>query len=182
MSKVTLVLIGFVALVAALIFLAIGSSFQHSANILEHEHPSKSISHSINKGIFIDTLEIFFYDTAELNDIGRQIKIDIVPTTCWIEKSLLWKSGAIDLDSIGFQKDSINLVLLFDSYVNNQRWAPINSGQYYGKFKIGSGDSSSVYIDNHAARLDFKIATQQLLDTIRIVAKGKEIIKIKPRN
>lgn len=183
MNKVRLILIGLAVFFAALVFLTIGLSFKHSADILEYNHPSSSIGHSIDKKVFIDTLDILFADTAELNDIGQQRKINIVPTISWIEKSTYWKSGTMKLDSLGFYEDTVNLVVLFESYVDGQRWHPVNVGQYYGRFTTSNGDSSSVYIDDNESRLDFKIPTQKLLDTIRLGTKNKErIIIIKQRN
>jgi hypothetical protein len=88
----------------------------------------------------------------------------------------------MDVDSVRFYEDTVNLVLLFKSYVNGQRWAPINSGHYIGKFKTGNGDSSSIYMDDNETRLDFKMPTRQFLDTIRLDTKNKERIIIKRRN
>src|SRR6185436_14785698 len=180
MSKVGTVLIGFVIFVATLIYLAIGSSLKHSTDILEYEHPSKNIRHSTDKGIFIDTLDIVSSDTAEFNDIDRLIKI--VPTTSWIEKATYWKSGTMDLDSLGFHKDTVNLVVQFESFVNGQRWTPINSGHFIGEFKSNYHDSSKVYIEDNAIRLDFKMSTGQVTDTIQLVTKNKERIIIKRRD
>lgn len=181
MNKVGVVLIGFGVFVAALVFLAIESSFKHMADTLEYGNPSRSIGHSIDKKVFIDTLDILLADTAELNDIGRQKKTYVVPTISWIEKSTYWKSDEVNLDPLGFEEDTVNLVLLFESYVDGERWRPVNSGQYYGRFKSTNGDSSSLYIDDNGSRLDFKIPTRQLLDTIRLETKNKEEIIIRRR-
>ena len=45
-----------------------GSILGHAGNILEYDHPSRNIGHSIEKDIFIDTSEIVESDTIKTNE------------------------------------------------------------------------------------------------------------------
>ncbi len=153
---------------------------KHGADILEFDYPSRSIGHSIDKGVFIDTMDILFADTIKVNNFERNI--NIWPTASWIEKEVYWKSGEMDLDSIGLFSDTVQLVISFKNFVNGKEWAPKNNGFYIGELQNINGDQQSVYIDDNITRINFRMFIGLLKDTIRLTAKNEEQLVIKRRN
>lgn len=149
----------------------------HMGDILEFEHPSRNIGHSIKKGIFIDTLEIVESDTIRTNSFER---IDILPISSWIEKKTYWKSGTMDLDSLGFISDTVVLIVNFRNFKNEKTWAPKNNGYYIGDFENSKGHHESVYIDDDITQLRFEIRIDEVRDTIRLTTKDKEQIVLSP--
>jgi hypothetical protein len=57
-------------------------SMKHSGDIVVFEYPSSNIMHSVEKKIFIDTLEIAMADTIKIKDD----KICLFPFEAWLEK------------------------------------------------------------------------------------------------
>lgn len=149
-----------------------GSVLGRMGNVLEFDHPSRSIGHSIEKEVFIDTLEIAGPDTIKTDDFER---IDILPTSSWIEKKTYWKSGTMDLDSLGFVPDTIVLIVNFSNFKNGKPWTP-DHGYNIGDFETSKGTHESVYIDSHITRLHFDSPLGELSDTIRLTTKYREQI------
>ena len=148
------------------------SVLHNSWDILDFDQPSRDIRHSIEKGIFIDTLEIVKPDTIKTN---RFEKIDILPTSSWIEKKTFWKSGTMNLDSLGLTSDTVELIVNFKNFVNGKQWAP-NSGYTVVDFQNNNGDNVSVYIGEEITQLNFKISYEQVKDTIRLITKNNQRI------
>jgi len=149
------------------------SVLHNSSDILEFDHPSRDILHSIEKGIFIDTLEIVNSDTIKTN---RFEKIDILPTSSWIEKKTFWKSGTMNLDSLGLTSDTVELIVNFKNFVNGKQWAPSKNGYDIIEFQNNNGDNVSVYMDEEITQLNFKISYEQVKDTIRLATKNNQRI------
>jgi hypothetical protein len=151
---------------------------QHGANILEYEHPSNDIEHSIKKNVFIDSLGIIDPDTIKTNRFQR---IDIFPTSSWIEKKAYWKSATPDLDSLGFLSDTVELIVNFRNFVNGKPWAPKNSGDHIINFNDGQGDTASVYMDDETTQLSFTIPMMRTGDTIELTSDSSEKIVLMKR-
>jgi len=172
------------AILGIIIFLTIGmlsfwaSVMKYSANILEYEHPSRDIPHAIDKGIFIDSLDILSKDTIRTNKFE---KIDIVPITAWIEKKAFWKSGEQDLDSIGFYSDTVMLIINFKGFTNGKPTEKRNSGSVIIEFKNDFDDTEWVYSGDDKVQLDFKLNKAQVLDTSRLISPDGQRIVIKKR-
>jgi len=149
----------------------------HGASILEFDHPSRNIGHSIEKKIFIDTLSIVEPDTIITKGLGR---IDILPTSSWIEKKTYWKSGAMDLDSLGFISDSVVLIVNFRNFKDGRPWTP-TSGYYIGDFEDSKGNHESVYIDEEITQLRFETRIVDVGDTIQLTTKDQEQIILHKR-
>jgi hypothetical protein len=148
-------------------------ALKHAANILEFEHPSRDIRHAIEKKLFIDTLYIVHPDTIRTNSHER---IDILPKSSWIEKTTYWKSGMMDLDSIGFNSDIVWVIGNFNNFMNGKPWKPENDGFHVGDFRDKTGNKQSVYMDNEKTQLSFKIPLDQLADTFRVATGSNEQI------
>jgi hypothetical protein len=156
-----------------------GSILGHGGDILEYDHPSRNIGHSIEKDIFIDTLDIIESDTIKTN---RFEQIDILPTSSWIEKKTYWKSGTMDLDSLGFISDTVVVLVNFRNFKNGKEWAPENNGFYIGDFENSKGHHESVYINDDITQLRFEIQIDETNDTVRLTTKDKEqIVLLKKR-
>jgi hypothetical protein len=154
-----------------------GSILRHSGDILEFDHPSRNIAHSVEKDIFIDTLEIIESDTIKTN---RLKQIDILPISSWIEKKTYWKSGTMDLDSLGFVPDTVVVIVNFSNFKNGKPWTP-DHGYNIDGFETSKGTHASVYIDSHITRLHFDSPLGELRDTIRLTTKDREQIVLYKR-
>jgi hypothetical protein len=121
-------------------------------DILEFDYPIRNIEHSIEKEIFIDTLKIIESDTIRTNRFER---IDILPTSSWIEKKTYCKSGTKDLDSLGFVPDIVVLIVNFRNFKNGKSWTP-DHGYNIGDFEISTGNHESAYIDSDITQLRFE--------------------------
>jgi len=148
------------------------------ANILEYDLPSRDIAHAIDKGIFIDSLDLLIKDTIRTN---RFEKIDIVPLTAWIEKKTFWKSGEQDLDSIGFYSDTVMLLVNFKAFINGKPIRKRNSGGVIIEFKNDFNDTEWVYLGDEKVQLDFKLNKTQLIDTNRLITPDGQQIVIRKR-
>ena len=152
---------------------------KYSANILEYDHPSRDVAHAIDKGIFIDSLDILTQDTIRTNRFER---IDIVPITAWIEKKTFWKSREQHIDSIGFSSDTVILLINFKAFTNGKPTEKRNLGRVIIEFKNDFDHTEWVYLGDDKAQLDFKLNKAQLIDTSRLVTPdGQQIIIIKKR-
>jgi hypothetical protein len=149
----------------------------HGASILEFDHPSRNIGHSIQKEIFIDTLLIVEPDTIITKGFER---VDILPTSSWIEKKTYWKSGTMDLDSLGFVSDSVVLIMNFRNFKDGRPWTP-SHGYYIGDFEDSKGHHESVYIDEEITQLRFETRIDDAGDTIRLTTKDQEQIILHKR-
>ena len=151
---------------------------RHGAEILEFDYPSFNIAHSIEKGIFIDTLEILNTDTIRTDYYER---VDLIPVSCWVEKMTYWKSGTMSLDSVGFSSDTVVLVVNFKNFINGDPWAPFNSGYFIVDFQDEYGNLESVYIDDDMTQLTLNFSIDQLNDTIRLISENDEQILLGKR-
>jgi hypothetical protein len=172
--KLRLFLIAMGLFIVTIIIMPIYFSFKHMADILEFDHPSQNIEHSVKKKIFIDSLLVLNPDTIRTN---RTENISILPTSSWIEKRAFWKSQVVDLDSLGFYSDTLDLIVNFENYVDGQRWKPNNNGFNIAEFQNINGDRQSVYMDDNMTQLAFKMTIKELKDSIRLKGTdGQEIL------
>jgi hypothetical protein len=176
--KLRFILISIGIFIILIIVIPIGLSFKHMSGLLEFANPSQNIIHSIKKNVFIDSLMILNSETISLNKFEQ--RIDIVPTSAWVEKRALWKSKTIDFDSLYFQTDTLELLVNFKNYVNGLPWNPKNYGSSFGEFQNINGVKESVYIVDNITQLNFKINSTELNDTIRLTtADAQQIILIR---
>lgn len=143
----------------------------HPGDILEFDHPSRNIGHSIEKNVFIDTLNIVASDTIKTRGFEQ---IDILPISSWIEKKIYWKSETMNLDSLGFISDTVILIVNFRNFKKGRPWAPKNNGYNIGDFEDKTGHHESVYIDDDITQLRFEALMDETRDTIRLTTKEKE--------
>ncbi len=144
--------------------------------ILEMDHPSLSIEHSIKKNLFIDTLFIMHPDTIRVNHFKDTF--DLLPTSAWTEKKTYWKSKKMDMDSLAFLADTVELLVNFQCYKEGKQWKRshgFNIGNFY---TINSG-KQSVYIDSEMAQLAIKMNVSQLKDTVVITAPYGQQLSLK---
>ena len=154
-------------------------ALKHAANILQFEHPSRDIRHAIEKKVFIDTLYIVDADTIRTDSHER---IDILPKFSWIEKTTYWKSGMMDLDSIGFNSDIVMVIVNFKNFINGKPWKPENDAFHVGDFRDQTGNRQSAYINDEKTQLSFKIPLDQLADTFRVATGSNEQIILVRKN
>ncbi len=150
-----------------------GSVMKSSADILEFDHPSRDVRHSIEKKIFIDSLDILNPDTIRVNQIER---VDILPTASWIEKMTFWKSGSLRIDSLGTYADTVMLLVNFKDFVNGNTRKPNNNGYKIIEFKNPLGDTESVYMNDNIVQLNYKLHIGQVSDTIRLSTTNGQVI------
>lgn len=143
---------------------------KRSGDILEYDNQSRSIEHSIEKGVFVDTLRILNQDTIPVNAFKP---IDLLPTSAWIEKVTYWKSGVMDMDSVGFMRDTVLLIVTFENFVNGKQWKP-ESGYHVGSFQDDNGNEEGVYVDSEISRLHFRMHIDQVKDTVSLTTKDEE--------
>lgn len=155
------------------------SVMKRSAGILEYDHPSRNIKHAIDKGVFIDSLEIVAADTAEFD--GHVAFIRVFPTTSWIEKATYWKSGTMDTDSIGFYSDTVYLVVQFNTFVDGKNWRP-DSEYSIGEFMNDRGATTYITAGEYGAQLQLKMAMQQVSDTMAFTNPNNERFVVRRRN
>lgn len=171
-------IIGLIVIVG--IMLVIGLNFKHMHDIAEFMNPSQTLEQSIKKKVLIDSFKIINPSTVRINNFGQLI--DILPTSSWIEKRVFWKSRTMDLDSLDFYPDSVELMVNFKNYVNGEPWKPQNNGYGIGLFQNINGDKQSVYIDDNMTQLNFKMNINELKDTIRLKTNDHQQIILKRVN
>jgi hypothetical protein len=164
-------------IIAAIIFLTIGMLLfwarvmKYGADILEYDHPSRDIKHAIEKGVFIDTLEILTRDTIR-DSVWR---INIVPTTSWVERATFWRSDKQHLDSIGFSTDTVVLLINFKAFANGKPMQKKGFGNLTTEFTNDIGLKEFVYLDDDRTQLKF-VFNKKIPDTIKLsTADGQQI-------
>lgn len=170
-----LIIIGaFVLLFGAVILGLEFKSLKHSGDILEFEHPSDDIEHSLEKEIFIDSLEIASADTIKI----KEDKIWLFPVEAWLEKKPYWKSHMKNLDSLGFLRDTVVVVVNFAKSRNGRPWTPQNSGFHVSEI-ICVGQVGSIYVDDKNAQVDFNAPRRALDDSVELITLERERIVLK---
>jgi len=167
--------IGLIVVVGIMVL--IGLNFKHMHDIAEFMNPSHTIELSIKKKVFIDSLKIINPSTIRTSKLGQSI--DILPTSSWIEKRVFWKSGTMDLDSLDFYSDSVELLVNFKNYVNGQPWKPKNNGFGLWEFQNANEDKESVYIDDNMTQLNFKMNLKEFKDTVKLTTNDHQQIILK---
>lgn len=163
-----------------------GWSMSHRDTGHNFIYPSWDIEHSIEKQVFLDTLDIVSFDTIATNEKH----LYVFPVAAWTEKMANWKwiekmarnSGKNDPDSVRFSADTVLLMVDFETLIHKKLAKSSERSFDYNivDFQDANGNYGSLHAHAISA-MDILIPLAQTDDTIRLTTPNNEQIVLKKR-